>query len=251
MCKKLMTFFLVLLLVFGSSSIMAAASPKNNVPSVNNKEKKSVVKMLNDNNADEENLDEEEEEELEEETEEERPILGRQHSFKEKFIGPPAFVQEMKQERIRIRGKFLLSDVPSVIKEGRFLIPVRAVSNGLGADVEWDSQEQKVTITKGEIKIEIFLDSLVYYVNGEEMNFDVAAQLINNRTFVPLRFIAEALGEKVKYDDATGQVDIGDVDEETEEPDDENETDEDEEETEDEEENNEEESEGDSEGEDE
>jgi hypothetical protein len=214
MHKKLVSFLLVVVMVLGVSSMVVAAPKKKNVPLTNNKETKRVVELADEENADEENDEENLDEE--EELEEERPVLGRQHSFKEKFIGPPAFVQEMKQERIKVRGRPFLSDVPPVIKDGRVLIPVRAVTNGLGADVKWDPQEQKVTITRGEIKIEIFLDSWIYYVNGEEKSFDAVAQVINNRTFVPLRFIAEALGEKVNYDDTTGEVEIGD--EESEEP---------------------------------
>ncbi|RJX28276.1 MAG: hypothetical protein C4554_02610 [Dethiobacter sp.] len=80
--------------------------------------------------AEESGENDEENEDEEEALEEEKPGLSRQHPFKEKLIGPPVFVTEMKQEKIKVRGWPFLSDVPPVIKGGRILIPVRAVSNG-------------------------------------------------------------------------------------------------------------------------
>lgn len=142
---------------------------------------------------------------------------GRQID-KEKAMGPPAFVQEMLQRRItvmereklKIRSRPFESDLPPVIMGGRILVPVRAVANSLGAHVEWDPQERKITIAKGGIVIELYLGELIYYVNGEARELDVEAQILNNRTFVPLRFIAVALGEKVGYNPDTGKVTIGD-----------------------------------------
>lgn len=47
------------------------------------------------------------------------------------------------------------------------------------------------------------------FIRGERLHFDVPAQLESNRTFVPIRFISEILGEKVVYDDETGDIDVG------------------------------------------
>ncbi|RJX24618.1 MAG: copper amine oxidase N-terminal domain-containing protein [Dethiobacter sp.] len=199
MHKKLIAFVLVVAMALGISGAVVAAPKKKNVPKWINSEGTEPV-------AGSEKCDEKNQEEA---LKEKKHVLSRQHSFKEKFIGPPAFVTEMKQEKIKVRGRPFLSDVPPVIKGGRILIPVKAVSNGLSADVGWNLQEQKVTITRGDITIEIFLGEAKFYVNGEERQFDVPAQLICNRTFVPLRFIAEALGEKFNYNSATGEVDIG------------------------------------------
>jgi hypothetical protein len=114
------------------------------------------------------------------------------------------------EERIRVRGMNLKFDVPPVIKEGRTLIPVRAVMNGLGAQVEWNGETKTVTITRGDKVIVLNLATGETTVNGEVITIDVPAQSINNRTFVPLRFIAQTLGETVNYDDNTGDISIGD-----------------------------------------
>ena len=121
------------------------------------------------------------------------------------------------QERIRIHGYYLKYDVPPVIKEGRTLIPVRAITNGMGAEVDWNPTDSAITITRDDIRIEFTLGTTtleVYEYDGDDWNWDrdiemdYPAKLISNRTFVPLRFIAEALGDKVHYDNDTGDIDV-------------------------------------------
>jgi hypothetical protein len=109
-------------------------------------------------------------------------------------------------------GKELKFDVPPVIKYGRTLIPVRAVSNALGADVAWDGATGTVTITKDETVIVIKLGSNVATVNGVEVQLDAKPELISNRTLVPIRFIAETLKQNVEWDEDTGSVIIDDDD---------------------------------------
>lgn len=116
------------------------------------------------------------------------------------------------EERIKVQGTNLKFEVPPVIKEGRILIPVRAIMNGLDADVAWDGEEKTVTIIREEKVIILNLSTGETSVNGEPVISDVPAQTICNRTFVPLRFIAQTLGENVDYDKETGDIDIGDED---------------------------------------
>ncbi|MDF2546648.1 MAG: copper amine oxidase N-terminal protein [Anaerosolibacter sp.] len=105
------------------------------------------------------------------------------------------------------KGNFKF-DVPPVIKQGRTLIPVRAITEGLGAEVQWDGENQTVTVTKDGVEIIFDLKTGAVTVDGEAKTIDVPAGLINNRTMVPLRFIAEALNLKVGYDSETGVIDI-------------------------------------------
>lgn len=114
--------------------------------------------------------------------------------------------------RGKAKGHFKF-DTPPVVKEGRTLIPVRAITEGLGATVEWNGETKEVTIVKGDITIVIQLDSNVVTVNGEEVEIDVPAQAFSNRTYVPLRFIAETLGLKVSWDEETETIEISDEDE--------------------------------------
>lgn len=99
-------------------------------------------------------------------------------------------------------------DTPPVIKEGRTLIPVRAVSEALGAIVEYDDVEKFVTITKDGKIIKFSLAEGTVTVNEETVEIDVPAEIMNNRTMVPLRFIAEQLELSVEWDQETQTINI-------------------------------------------
>lgn len=99
-------------------------------------------------------------------------------------------------------------DTPPVIKHGRTLIPVRAVSEAMGATVEWNDEEKIATITKDEIVIKFNLAENKVYVGEAEVALDVPAEVMNNRTMVPLRFIAEQLGLNVEWDEELGTIEI-------------------------------------------
>lgn len=97
-------------------------------------------------------------------------------------------------------------DTPPVIKGNRTLIPVRAITEGLGAQVAYDQATKKVTITKDGTTIELTLGSNIALVNGKEVTLDTSANTMNNRTYVPMRFIMETFKLKVTYDDGTIEV---------------------------------------------
>ncbi|OXT09583.1 copper amine oxidase [Thermoanaerobacterium thermosaccharolyticum] len=112
--------------------------------------------------------------------------------------------------KMKANGREIKFDIPPVVKSGTTLIPVRAVVESLGANVNWDAASNTVTITKGDKTIVFDLNNSKVYVNGTEVTISMPAMEISNRTFVPLRFIAESLGVKINYDDNTGNIDIED-----------------------------------------
>ncbi len=112
--------------------------------------------------------------------------------------------------KMKANGREIKFDIPPVVKSGTTLIPVRAVVESLGANVNWDAASNTVTITKGDKTIVFDLNNSKVYVNGTEVTLSMPAMEISNRTFVPIRFIAETLGVNINYDDKTGNVDIDD-----------------------------------------
>lgn len=111
-------------------------------------------------------------------------------------------VYRMKgQQGIKVfsNGVGIKFDVPPVIKDGRTLIPVRALTEGFGATVNYDAENQTVTVTKGETTIVLSIGQNVALVNGQEVTLDAKAELNNSRTIVPLRFIAETFKLNVDY----------------------------------------------------
>lgn len=111
-------------------------------------------------------------------------------------------------ENIIVKGVNVKFDTPPVIKSGRTLIPVKALTEAFGADVKWIGAEKKVIITKGDVQIVLTLDSNKIYVNGVEAKIDVPACSINGRTVVPLKFIVEQLGLTVNWHKDTKDIEI-------------------------------------------
>ena len=87
------------------------------------------------------------------------------------------------------------------IQDGSTLIPVRFVSESLGAKVDWDGDTSTVTISLGGKTVSMKINSNKISVDGVESDLEVSAQIINDRTFIPLRALVEALGKQVFWDD--------------------------------------------------
>ena len=107
-----------------------------------------------------------------------------------------------------VNGETVKIDVPAQILDGRTMTPSRFVAEMLGADVDWDDETKTVTITKGEKVIKLVIDSNIALVDGEEVEIDVPATIIDGRTLTPSRFVAEMLGADVDWDDETKTVTI-------------------------------------------
>lgn len=104
-------------------------------------------------------------------------------------------------------------DVPPTIVEGRTLLPIRWVAEPLGATVGWDGTERKVTVSLGDVFIELWIGKNIARVNGVEKPIDpnnpkVVPMIVNGRTMLPVRFVAENLGAKVERDGETKTVTI-------------------------------------------
>ncbi len=91
---------------------------------------------------------------------------------------------------------------------GRVLVPLRGVMEKLGAYVGWDASTQTVTATRGDIDIELRIGERVAKVNGRAVSLDVPAQVYRGTTLVPLRFMGEALGAQVRWNESTRTVNI-------------------------------------------
>ena len=109
---------------------------------------------------------------------------------------------------VTINEQILTMDVPPIIKEGRTLVPLRAIFEALGAQVSWDAPTGKITGTKGNTLVVLHVGNKSASSNGNQITLDVAPQIINGRTMVPTRFVAESLGAKVEWNAATSTVSV-------------------------------------------
>ena len=90
-----------------------------------------------------------------------------------------------------------IPDAAPYIANSRTYVPFRALGEAIGADVVWDNDARTVTYTLDGNEIVMTIGSTTYTVNGVEKTMDVAPEITGERTYVPIRFIGEALGFKV------------------------------------------------------
>ncbi len=106
---------------------------------------------------------------------------------------------------VKIDGKDLVTDVPAQIISDRTMVPMRAIFETLGANVQWAADSQAIFATKGAklIVMKIGVKALASTVIGGESQtteLDVAPQIVDDRTLVPVRAISEALDCTVEWD---------------------------------------------------
>ncbi len=82
----------------------------------------------------------------------------------------------------------------------RTLVPMRDIFEAVGAVVQWDESTQTVIAVKDSSFVTLQIGSEKAFVNSEEKQLDVKALIKDDRTFVPLRFVSEALGADVEWD---------------------------------------------------
>ena len=95
-----------------------------------------------------------------------------------------------------------------VIVGDRTLLPVRAVVESLGGTVGWDEAASEVTLSYNGNAITLTIDSQTAYLNGAARTLDVAPTIMNDRTMLPIRFIAEGFGLDVEWNEAEQEVSI-------------------------------------------
>lgn len=112
---------------------------------------------------------------------------------------------------VHFNGKLIHFDSPPIVENGRTLVPFRAIFEKVGASVAFDAATNKVTGSRGNINVEMTLNSATAMVNGRSVTLDVPPTIVSRRTLVPLRFIGEALGAQVSWDPVRQRIDIDDA----------------------------------------
>ncbi len=105
-----------------------------------------------------------------------------------------------------VDGEKIMFDQPPVSVDGRTLVPIRAVIEEMGGTVEWIPQSSSSLLKLNGNRMILVLNSKTAYYNEEEYELDVEPQAINNRTLLPLRFVAEKFGFSVDWDGDTRTV---------------------------------------------
>ena len=95
-----------------------------------------------------------------------------------------------------------------ILQNDRTLLPVRAIVEEMGGTVLWDGVNQEVTLTLGANKIRLVIDSITAYLNDTAQTLDVAPTVLNDRTMLPIRFIAESFAFSVDWNETEQMITI-------------------------------------------
>lgn len=109
---------------------------------------------------------------------------------------------------VNINGEAMTFETEPYIKNDITMVPLRGIFEKLGAKVTWDQSNLTVISVKDEIFVVLQIGNENAFVNSEKKELEQPAEVINDTTMVPLRFISEALGAKVEWDKETLTVDI-------------------------------------------
>ncbi len=110
--------------------------------------------------------------------------------------------------KVFVKGQRPNFDVKPKVTNGRTMVPLRAISETMGAKVNYDSKLQRVNIVNGNINVNLYLNNKNAVVNGKKVLLDEPAGSVNGRTMVPLRFVSENLGANVVYDNQTETITV-------------------------------------------
>jgi len=107
-----------------------------------------------------------------------------------------------------VNGNPVIFDQPPINQDGRTLVPLRAIFEALGASIDWNGDTQTVTAVRGDVTVSLTIGSNILNRNSEQITLDVPAQLVNGRTMVPARAVAESFGAEVGWEQSTQTVTI-------------------------------------------
>ena len=102
------------------------------------------------------------------------------------------------------------SEAAPVNISGSVLVPMRGVFEAMNASVRYQAATRTIIAGRGNREIQLSIGSATAYVNGSPITLSQPARIINGSTFVPLRFVADALGASVRWESATSTVIIND-----------------------------------------
>lgn len=127
-------------------------------------------------------------------------------SFCFSFLGSNTFA--VRDIKVLINGEQQNFSPSPIIENNRTLVPMRAFFEALGAEIQWDNATKTVIGKRGDIRVELTINQSTARVNDKAVILAQPGKIINNSTFVPLRFIGEALGDVVTWNPQESTIKI-------------------------------------------
>lgn len=123
-------------------------------------------------------------------------------------LGPvgPVIAQDADSVRVFLDNTQIRFDEEPMIRNDRVLVPLRAIFEAFGSQVAWNDASQTITAYYGKVPLIFTIGSTEYMVGNTKKTTDVAPALVNSRTYVPLRVIAECYNASVYWNGDTQSV---------------------------------------------
>ena len=126
--------------------------------------------------------------------------------FQSQIFANPRFDQEIK---VKVNDQLIEFDAkPFIGEQERTMIPIRFVANALGLQVDWDNALRQVTIKDHDTELILVADSINARLNGQQIALSTPVTIRDNRTYLPLRFVAETFNCIVNWNEDTYTVNI-------------------------------------------
>ncbi|NLV17440.1 MAG: hypothetical protein GXY50_09590 [Syntrophomonadaceae bacterium] len=127
--------------------------------------------------------------------------------------GQVNMVFTLDQRDYSVNGVTKTMDVSPVSLEGRTMLPIRFAADPIGAETVWNGTDRKVTVKLDKTTIELWIGAGIALVNGVSTPIDsenpaVNPIIMNDRTMLPMRFVAENLGCTVEWLPASKQINV-------------------------------------------
>ncbi len=110
------------------------------------------------------------------------------------------------QPTVVINGATIATTVAPYIENGTTMVPLRSISEYMGANVDWNPETRAIHIEKGSRTVDLTVGQVAAKINGETVTASISPTIKNSYTMVPLRFIGEALDCQVAWDANTKTV---------------------------------------------
>ncbi len=139
-------------------------------------------------------------------------IVAKSYTASGSVYGKETIVNVQNEQtdeiNVVVNGNKLSFDAPAFIYNNRTFVPLRAIFEALNAKVDWEEATQTITSYKGDTTVKCAISDYMLYKNSEEIILDASPMLVSQRTFVPVRAIAQSFGCEVLWDGETNTVTI-------------------------------------------
>jgi trimeric autotransporter adhesin len=144
----------------------------------------------------------------------EREVKGRTAFDDITFLYESQKVNEVKQKvqmavnkkSLTVNGKAMSIDQAPTLVGEHTMVPVRLLVEAMGGQVDWRDEDRRVTVRRGDHLIDMWIESKQLVIDGTAVQTEAAPIILNERTMLPLRLIAESLGWKVGWDAKTMSI---------------------------------------------